>query len=281
MTDPNEPLPFRTDEVTEDGVFQVVAEGYEAVYAALAKGETFNRLWRTWAYRDEFSVDFAHIGFLTSSEASRVFDELGLNAASTLVDLACGGGGPGLWMAQESGASLIGVDPTAAGLAIARERARHVGLDQRTEFALGSFEHTGLTQAVADAVMTIESFHYAPDKGTGLAEMHRILQPGGRVVVVAFEVDPIKVKGVPVLGVDPVDDYRPLFEAAGFEVIAYEETPGWEERVYGAFQAIVDAANILADEMGEHAAAGVITEATVTLSLRPYPRRILATASAR
>jgi hypothetical protein len=75
-----------------------------------------------------------------------------------------------------------------------------------------------------------------------------------------------------------VPDYRPLLETAGFELTTYEETPGWEDRVYGAFQAIVDHAEQLTAEMGEAAAGGAITEATVTLSLRPYPRRILACA---
>src|SRR5215211_5769106 len=40
-----------------------------------------------------------------------------------------GTGGPGLWMAQQTGASLIGLDPSAAGLAAARARATRVGLD--------------------------------------------------------------------------------------------------------------------------------------------------------
>ena len=40
-----------------------------------------------------------------------------------LVDVACGAGDPGLWAAQQTGATLIGVDPSAAGLAAARRRA--------------------------------------------------------------------------------------------------------------------------------------------------------------
>ena len=40
-----------------------------------------------------------------------------------LADLACGAGGPGLWMARETGALLTGVDPSPAGLAAARDRA--------------------------------------------------------------------------------------------------------------------------------------------------------------
>jgi SAM-dependent methyltransferase len=281
VTDPNQTdanLQFRS-EVTENGVFQVVVESYEAVYAALTSSETFNQIWRTTAYNDDFPADFAHLGFLTTGEARHVIEALGLEANALLVDLACGGGGPGLWMARESGASLIGVDPAEAGLAMARACSRRVGLHQRAEFKRGSFEDTGLAGSGANAVVTIEAFQYAPDKRAALAEIRRVLRPGGRLAVIAFEVDPAKVVAVPVLGVDPVPDYRPLLEEAGFEVHAYQETPQWEERVYGAFQAVIDAAATLTEEMGETAAGGVIAEATVTMTMRPYPRRVLAIAS--
>ena len=38
------------DDVTDDGVFDLVRDGYEAVYDALSHGETFNRIWRENAY---------------------------------------------------------------------------------------------------------------------------------------------------------------------------------------------------------------------------------------
>jgi hypothetical protein len=81
------------------------------------------------------------------------------------------------------------------------------------------------------------------------------------------------------LGVDPVSDYRPLLNAAGFDVVAYEETPGWAERVEAAFHAIVSAADILAADMGEQASASAVAEAMITLEIRPYPRRILTVSS--
>lgn len=269
------------DDVTDDGVFHAVRDGYEAVYDALPRGETFNRIWRTNAYRAEFPVEFAHIGFLTETEGRRVLELLGVRRGQTLVDLACGAGGPGLWAARESGATLVGVDPAEAGLAAARERARQMGLSQRSEFRRGTFERTGLADAVADAAMTIEAFQYAPDKRAALAEFARILKPGARVAIVCFEVDPGKVAGLPILGVDPVPDYAPLLTEAGFAVRAYEETPGWAERVYGTFQAVVDAADALKAEIGERAAAGVLSEAMLTVATMPYPRRVMIVAARR
>jgi ubiquinone/menaquinone biosynthesis C-methylase UbiE len=150
-----------------------------------------------------------------------------------------------------------------------------VGLAERAEFRQGTFEQTGLDAEVADAVMTIEAFQYAPDKRAALTELSRILKPGGRLAIVCFEVDPATVEGLPVLGVDPVVDYAPLLAGAGLFVDAYEETAGWADRVYGTFSAVVDNSEALNREMGERAAAGVLSEAMLTVAMRPYARRVL------
>lgn len=92
------------DDVTGDGVFQAVLDGYEAIYDALPGGELFNQIWRTNAYRGEFPIEFAHIGFLTVTEGQRMLDLLHVRPDAVLVDLACGTGGPGLWAAQHTAA---------------------------------------------------------------------------------------------------------------------------------------------------------------------------------
>jgi SAM-dependent methyltransferase len=275
--DPPQPVSAAGDQAT-DGVFDVVRDGYEAIYTALPRSDTFNTLWRSNAYRGDFPVGFAHIGFLTLSEAQRLLALLTPSAGDVIVDVACGTGGPGLWMAQQAGASLIGVDPSASGLAAARGRAIQAGLDGRSRFEQGSFERIPLPDRSADVLMSIEAFQYAPDKRAGLREFARILRPGGRLGLICFEVDPAKVTGFPVLGIDPVIDYHPLLEAVGFNVQAYEETSGWGERVEAAFSAIVNAAEVLTAEMGEQAAASAVAEAQITLDVRPYPRRILVAA---
>jgi SAM-dependent methyltransferase len=274
-------VPDHGDDVTGDGVFHAVRDGYEAVYGALPRGETFSRIWRAKAYRGEFPIEFAHIGFLTLTEAQRLLELLAVPSDGVLVDVACGAGGPGLWAAQQTGARLIGVDPATAGLASARERAQRVGLDDRARFVHGTFEATGLPDESADAVMTIEAIQYAPEKPAAFGELFRILRPGCRLGIVCFEVDPAKVEESPVLGVDPHADYTPALEDAGFVVDAYEETPGWADRVYPTFQAVLDNANALHAEMGERAAAAATSEAMLTVATMPYPRRVLVVARRR
>jgi SAM-dependent methyltransferase len=270
-----------SNDVTDDGVFLAVRGSYEAVYDALPHSETFNRIWRENAYGAEFPIEFAHLGFLTLTEAQRMLALLDLRAGEVLVDVACGAGGPGLWATQQSEATLIGVDPATAGLAAAQERARAVGLDDRARFLQGTFERTGVPTGTADAVMTIEAFQYAPNKRAALAEFFRVLKPNGRLALVCFEVDPAKVEGLPVLGVDPIADYAPLLEEAGFTIDICEETPGWADRVFAAFRALIDASTALIAEMGDRAAEGALSEATLTVEAQPYPRRVLIVARRR
>ena len=280
VPDNAQPQPTPGDETT-DGVFDAVLAGYDAVYTALPASETFSRLWRSNAYHDQFPAEFAHIGFLTLGEAQHLLALLAPGPGDVMVDVACGTGGPGLWLAQQAPVRLIGVDPSPAGLAAARQRAARTGLDDRSRFEQGSFERTRLPDNSADVVMSIEAFQYAPDKRAGLTEFARILRPGGRLGLICFETDPAKTRGLPVLGVNPVGDYRPLLKSAGFDVLAYEETPGWADRVQAAFSAIVGAADVLAEEMGEQASASILAEAMITLDVHPYPRRILAVADLR
>ena len=270
--------PTGRDGVADDGVFDTVREAYDAVYDALPQSTTFNDVWRANAYRGEFPEEFAHVGFLTLDEGRRLVDLIAIDEGDVLVDLACGAGGPGLWVAKQTGATLIGIDPSATGIHAAKARAERVGLATRASFRQGTFEQTGLPDAAADAVMTIEAFQYAPDKRAAFAEFDRILRPGGRVAIVCFEVDPTKTDGVPVLGVDPIADYAPLLEDAGFAIDVYEETPDWESRVYGAFGALVEAADDLTGDIGERAAAGALAEAMLNVQVKPYPRRVLVVA---
>jgi len=46
-----------------------------------------------------------------------------LGPGQVLLDLACGQGAPGLWLARQIGCDLVGIDFAEAGLRLARENA--------------------------------------------------------------------------------------------------------------------------------------------------------------
>jgi hypothetical protein len=75
---------------------------------------------------------------------------------------------------------------------------------------------------------------------------------------------------------DPVGDYRPLLERAGFRILRYEQIPGWQEDVAAGFGSIRNERDAIEVELGEAAAAALILEASITLELRPYCGHVFA-----
>lgn len=256
-----------------------LSSGYSTVYDATPNSPTLQRLWHEHAEGPDFPEEFGHISFVTLDQLRRMAGELGLSAGSTLVDLGCGRGGPALWMARETGADLIGVDFSPVAVQQAGERATQLGLGERARFVVGTFAETGLDDAFADGVMSEDALQYAPDKRALFAEAARISKPGGRFVFTAFEMEPERVQGLPVFGVDPVADFRPILEQSGFRVDTYEETPGWLETVTNTYSALVAARETLDREMGEAASASLATELLLTLNQKPYRSRVLVAAT--
>src|SRR5688500_7669559 len=94
-----------------------VAAGYDAVYAAIPRSPTFRRIWREHAIGPGYPDEFEHISFLTSAELTLMASELRLSEGALLTDLACGLGGPGLWIARECSAKLCGIDASPVAVA--------------------------------------------------------------------------------------------------------------------------------------------------------------------
>ena len=256
----------------------VVARGYDAFYGAWGRSPTLRRIWRDHVTGPDYPEEFAHISFLPLAQLRKLADGLKLAAEQVLVDLACGAGGPGLWVGKETGARLVGRDLSSIAIERATERLAFLGMEGRAEFGQGSFDQTGLATASADAVMTVDALQYAPNKTGALAEVARVLRPGGRFGLVAFELDERRVAGLDFWD-DPVSDYRPVIEEAGLEIVSYEQTPDWERQVAAGFGAIVAERETLEAELGHAAAAATVLEASVTLELRPYLGHVLAHAT--
>jgi SAM-dependent methyltransferase len=256
----------------------IIAQGYDAVYEAMPRSPTLLRIWKQHAAGDDYPDAFSHISFVTLGDLRRLADTLALSERSTFADVACGMGGPGLWIALETDARLVGVDFSRVAVSRARERAETLGLTARASFHPGSFADTGLETGSTDAAMTVDALQYAPDKAAALQEFARIILPGGRLAFFAFELDPGKVNGLPVISDDPVNDYRLLLEQAGFQVLTYEPTPHWHERLFAAYGAVIDAQQALRSEMGELATASMLSEMTITLERDIYSGRVFAVA---
>jgi hypothetical protein len=148
-------------------------------------------------------------------------------------------------------------------------------------FITARFEHSAVRSESVEAVMSVDALQYAANKLATFVEAARMLRPGGRLMFTAFEINPTAVVGFPVLGSDPVADFRPILEAAGFEVARYEETADWMRRVTRTYEAVRGALPVLSQELGSAATTALAVEVSLTLERAMYRRRVLVAAVRR
>ncbi len=202
------------------------------------------RIWDE-VYGDEYPAELDTYSYVTRTDLHRIATEARLEPGGRLADIGCGRGGPGLWVAARTYATLTGVDIAETALASARRRAEAMDIEA-TDFRVGSFADTGLEDAGFEAVMSVDALLFAPDKPRACAEFARILAPGGRLLVTTWDFD-----GQPPNRPPQVADHRPLLEAAGFDVLSYEETPDWWARQKRTLELSLERVEELAAESGE------------------------------
>jgi SAM-dependent methyltransferase len=137
------------------------------------------------AMGDDYPVDVDPSSSCTRSLLSHILEMLALRPADLLVDLGCGRGGPGLWLARETKARLVGLDFSPKGIALARRTAERFALQTPAQFLVASFDATGLPDASADGVVSVDALPFAPDRDAALRELRRVLRPGARAVFTA------------------------------------------------------------------------------------------------
>jgi SAM-dependent methyltransferase len=107
-----------------------------------------------------------------------------LREGETVLDLGSGGGIDVLLSARRVGPTgrAIGVDMTDEMLTLARRNAAEAGI-ANVEFMKGTIESLPLPDASVDVVISNCVINLAADKAATLAEIARVLRPGGRVGV--------------------------------------------------------------------------------------------------
>jgi len=152
----------------------------------------------------------------------------------TVLDLGSGGGIDCFLASSQVGPSgrVIGVDMTPEMIERARTNAASGGYDN-VEFRLGEIEALPVADASVDVVISNCVLNLSTDKARVLGEVHRVLKPGGRVVI-SDMVSDLPVPAVLEGNLDAVaaclptfrDAYLGQFREAGFaDVRITEEKP--------------------------------------------------------
>jgi ubiquinone/menaquinone biosynthesis C-methylase UbiE len=159
---------------------------------------------------------------------------LGLDPSSRVLDVACGAGASAIAITREFGCHVVGVDLSEANLAKARTRARTEGLEGELEFRSMDAEELAFEDGTFDATIIECALCTFPDKERALAEMHRVLRPGGRVgitdVVIERELPPkldtVLMQVACISGALSVVEYVAAMERAGFQEVSNEDHSG-------------------------------------------------------
>jgi ubiquinone/menaquinone biosynthesis C-methylase UbiE len=97
------------------------------------------------------------------------------------VDVGCGTGLMSAMLAAQ-GRQVVGVDLSAAMIAQARRRS-----GSSATFIEADAESLPIASSSVDAVVNLISLHHYPDPSRAIAEFRRVLRPGGRLVLIAFD----------------------------------------------------------------------------------------------
>jgi SAM-dependent methyltransferase len=128
---------------------------------------------------DEIEARAAYLGLLEVAEGDRV------------LDVGCGSGVVTREIARRVGPSgcAVGVDPSPALLAIARDLAEVEGLGNRVELHEGSALALPFADGAFDVAIAVTALSHTPGAEGAIPEMARVVRAGGRMGVFDLDTD--------------------------------------------------------------------------------------------
>jgi ubiquinone/menaquinone biosynthesis C-methylase UbiE len=125
---------------------------------------------------------------VNGSNSRMVVEAAKIKLGEKVLDVGCGTGNLTLAAKKYVGASgsVYGIDASPEMVVEARKKAKHSGLE--AVFDLGLIEKLPYPDATFDVVISRLVIHHLPDdlKRRGLAEIFRVLKPGGRLFLADF-----------------------------------------------------------------------------------------------
>jgi len=244
---------------------------FDQAFAAIAASPGVRQVWEL--AEPELPRQIEPFSFVSVGLLRHVAQALDLSPGQAFVDLGCGRCGPGLWLAQQASVSLVGVDFSPVAVDQAAQRAELFGLADCARFVVGDLTGTGLPSASADAVVSIDAFHFAADPAVAAVEARRVLRPGRRLVLTNWQP---KVPGDARLPGRMRIDWPHVLRRAGFAEIQMDARPEWHEAFTRVYRVALD----LGEPGDDALLADLQDEARHRLPVANLIRRVAITARA-
>lgn len=170
-----------------EGLRRAIRVEYASVAEDPTRGFHFHtgrRLAAMLGYKDEWLEGVSEAAVASFAGTGNPFSMGELRPGEHVVDVGCGAGIDSLIAARmvAPDGQVIGVDMTRPMLENARRGAEESGLEN-VHFREGYAENLPVDDRWADVVLSNGVLNLVPDKAAALAEMARVLRPGGRLQV--------------------------------------------------------------------------------------------------
>jgi len=233
----------------------LTGESFDRSFTAVAQSQITQRILYE-AYGSDYVEEVEPHSFITRPLLQCIAQELRVGPGQVFADLGCGRGGPGLWVARETGACLLGIDFSRVGIEHAAQRARLFGVGDRSTFLQRDIARTELPDASLDAAMSVDVWQMLPDKPRAAREIMRLLRPGGRFVFTTWS---LKILRLPLYASQQMNEQS--FRDAGGIIESCEVTPGWERRQRAFYEGLLKNEQELVVQLGQEVADGLLREA--------------------
>ncbi len=118
----------------------------------------------------------------------RVVDIVSKSKPENILDIATGTGDLAINLQKSGAKSIIGLDISPGMLEIGRKKVEDKNLDSIIEMVIGDSENLSFTDNMFDAVTVAFGVRNFENLERGLSEIHRVLKPNGKFVVLETSV---------------------------------------------------------------------------------------------
>jgi ubiquinone/menaquinone biosynthesis C-methylase UbiE len=210
-----------------------------------------------------FGTDFGATSWSTVDQIATFIIELELTEEDRLLDIGSGPGWPALFLAEQTGCSVILCDHPFTGLLQAKKRVARDG--QNAVMVQADGAALPLADATVDGVSHSDVLCCLTQKTEVIAECYRVLKPGGTLVFTVLELSESYVRdgqrdhdfGPEYASVD--QPYEELLTSTGFSVEIHDWTDAFRvtvEKVAAARESRFD--RLVAELGADNAADAVI-----------------------
>jgi len=131
------------------------------------------------------SLDVQNLGGFEMLErtAALAAESAALDGTSQVLDVGCGVGGPGRYLADRFGCTVTGIDLLPERIQVAAALTKMVGLTKRVAYRQADATDLPFSDAAFDQAWMLDASVHVADKGALFRQLARVLKPQGLLVM--------------------------------------------------------------------------------------------------